>query len=95
MSHKGWILLAVIGVVVIGIFALTSSSVKLGKSTGSTSTLGSVASIFKSSASIFGDVEKAFPSWFSSDGGGDTPSDADLNSYASTAGFASVPDYSA
>ena len=95
MSHKGWILLAVVlGVVVVGYALVNSASFsKLGHPSENTSTLGNVASIFKSTTSLFGDVEKAFPSWFG-DGGSNTPSDADLNSYPSSSGFASTPDFS-
>ena len=86
MSHSTWVILGVVlAVVVIGFMVVNSTSFsKLGTTQSNPSTLTNVASIFKSTGSIFGDVEKAFPSWF--DNSPDPTAD-NLNSYASSSGF--------
>lgn len=93
MGKSTWVILAVvIGVAVVGYMIVNSSSVKVGSTSNQGGTLGSVATIFKSTASIFTDVEKAFPSFWPSST--PDPTDANLNSFASSSGFASSPDVS-
>ncbi len=86
MSKHTWILLAVVvGIAVIGVVVVNSQSFgKLGTPAQTGGTLGNVASIFKSGASIFGDVEKAFPSWFDN---APDPTPENLGSFSSSAGF--------
>lgn len=92
MKHSTWLVVAVVlGVAFIGYMIVNSSSVKIGNASSNQGTLQSVATIFKSGASILGDVEKAVPSWFDNT---PTPTDSSLNSYASSSGFASTPDVS-
>lgn len=87
MNKHTWTLLVVVGaVVVVGVLVVNSQSFgKLGKPAASSGgLLGNVATIFKSGESIFGGVEKAFPSWFDS---APDPTDANLGSFASSSGF--------
>ena len=86
MSHSTWVILGVVlAVVVVGFMLVNSQSFsKLGTTQAQPSTLTSVASIFKSTTSIFGDVEKALPSWFDNT---PDPTASNLNSYASSSGF--------
>jgi len=82
MSHSTWVIL---GVVLVN----SESFGKLGTTQANNSTLGNVASIFKSTTSIFGDVEKAFPSWFDS---APDPTAANLGAYPSSSGFGLLVD---
>ncbi len=88
MSKHTFLLLAVVGgVVIVGVLVVNSQSFgKLGTTSSSSSggLLGNVATIFKSSSSLLGGVEKAFPSWFDA---APDPTDASLSSFASSAGF--------
>ncbi len=86
MSHSTWVILGVVLLVaVVGFMVVNSQSFgKLSSAQPNQSALSNVASIFKSTSSIFGDVEKAFPSWFDSS---PDPTAENLNKYASSSGF--------
>jgi ABC-type xylose transport system permease subunit len=85
MSKHTLTMLAIVGiVVVVGVLVVHSETAHATPAPSSGGVLGEVSTIFKSGASIFGGVEKAFPSWFDST---PDPTDANLGSFASSAGF--------
>lgn len=83
-KHTLTLLLVIGAVAVVGVLVVQSQSKGVTATTSSGGLLGSVATIFKSGESIFGGVEKAFPSWFDS---APDVTDESLGSYSSSAGF--------
>ena len=85
MSTGGWLLLAVVGVVLVGFLVMQTTTGGLKSGTQSHGLLDNIASITGNIKGIGSELERAFPSWW-----GDStpdPTTSNLDSYASSSGF--------
>lgn len=84
MSTTGWVLLAVVGVILVGFLIMQTTTGGMSSSNQGHGILDNISSITGNIRSIGGQLERAFPSWWDD---APDPTAANLDQYASSSGF--------